>query len=1342
MLLNEMEILLAQTRLMELYLKQSQATAANESARIHEQYQAELVVLRSALADKEHALAKGLSAGGEIEKNLRDQIRSLENRLGENQSLLESRDAELQSANATTAGLHQRIADLENAHRRAQAINQEAAMSRQGLQAELLALRHQLEKSQNDFQSQQLISRGLQENLETQLAQLHDQLTEKQAQSQTIASELEQAKYETASLRRQLSELQASSDESQRIATQELEQARARFELELTGLQAALATRDRNLLDSENAFAEIERSLKTEIIALRSQLEQRQELIEFRDDELRDTHGQLAALQQRVVELESIHDSIVANAEEIDLIRRSFESEITALQQEVAFKERALSQRQEANAVVELSFHSKIQALQEELARGRSAMEQREHELQNARTDGASLRQQLGQLASAAATADLSARQLAEEKHRSVELETELARLHSILAQKDYALKEQENFSRSNQERVGGEINQLRIELEQQQTDAESTGAELVRLRLEIAALHEQSIQSELARRQLEENWQHAGVQCEELESRLRAKENERRVEQEQREAALMEQASQFRSVEDRLSAEIKSQHAQLEARQTLWDQGHTELERLRSEIADLRERNSQSELSYRQLEEDRQRTVASQQELTASLRAKEHELSIAHATADELKSQIDTATGELQLLAEEKHRSVEQETELARLHANLAQKEYALKEQENSSLSAKERLGGEINQLRDELAQRQTDAESTGAELAQLRAEIAALNEQSIQSELARRQLKENWQHAGMQREELESRLRAKDDEIRAAQERREAALREQENQFSSAEDRLSAEIKALRAQLEERQTRWDQGQAELARLRSEIADLRERNSQSELSHRQIEEDRQRTVASQQELTARLRAKEHELSIAHATANELKSQFDAATGELQLQLAERGLLAQSRVMEIGNLKTDVQRLSEQLAQRESVASQATADFHRETESSHAAHQAELAALQDEHRAKQQSLENERVQEKQSVSELRNRIEDVERRAGEAETALKTRDHDFLAATSEAAALRARVHELETLSQGETAATQHEKDQARIQSETALDALRNDLQQKAWALAQQQATVENLALAQRNQIEKLEAKLAEQQNSIKDRNLDIESALSQTHSLQRRIEELETELQHAQVSGLAQAEQLRQQSVTQFDELNKQLAQKAAEIQDNAMSQSTLEQSLRSEIDRLIHEAQERNQILQDRNDEVVRVKADMDLLLDRFTQLESSASQSEATLMVDTEQMRTEFQAQLALLQAELSQKEWALEEQRAAASGMDQQYREQVEALRQQLAQTESRAQEEKDKFILGEDKLTGEQQERHKKYREVMDIVAAGEYQSFPASENRRWRTRIGWKRRWKS
>jgi hypothetical protein len=53
LLLNEIEILLAQTRLMELYLKQAQATAANETARSINSTKTELASLRASPGGKE-----------------------------------------------------------------------------------------------------------------------------------------------------------------------------------------------------------------------------------------------------------------------------------------------------------------------------------------------------------------------------------------------------------------------------------------------------------------------------------------------------------------------------------------------------------------------------------------------------------------------------------------------------------------------------------------------------------------------------------------------------------------------------------------------------------------------------------------------------------------------------------------------------------------------------------------------------------------------------------------------------------------------------------------------------------------------------------------------------------------------------------------------------------------------------------------------------------------------------------------------------------------------------------------------------------------------------------------
>lgn len=180
------------------------------------------------------------------------------------------------------------------------------------------------------------------------------------------------------------------------------------------------------------------------------------------------------------------------------------------------------------------------------------------------------------------------------------------------------------------------------------------------------------------------------------------------------------------------------------------------------------------------------------------------------------------------------------------------------------------------------------------------------------------------------------------------------------------------------------------------------------------------------------------------------------------------------------------------------------------------------------------------------------------------------------------------------------------------------------------------------------------------------------------------------------------------------------------------------MSQSDLEQNLRREIDRLIREAQERNQILQNRNDEVVRVKAELDGLQERFSQTESGAAEAEAAWSGESERMRVEFQAQLALLQAELSQKEWALEERQATAHGLEQHYREEIDSLRQQLTQKETIKVGDKGEFVLGEPEPHSLQETRF----EAGSQAKPGDEESSPSNHHRRWHSGFGWKRRWKS
>src|SRR5258705_6623132 len=171
LLLNEIEILLAQSRLVELYFKQSQSTAAYEAARVREQHQAELAGLRAALAEKEQVLAARQSAASAQEQSLREQVRILESALGELRQRLERREAELQDVESAGANLRQQVSQSESAKEQAQDLARQSAAARRELEAQVITLGARLENQQR-WQKEQLIARELQDALQNQIAQL------------------------------------------------------------------------------------------------------------------------------------------------------------------------------------------------------------------------------------------------------------------------------------------------------------------------------------------------------------------------------------------------------------------------------------------------------------------------------------------------------------------------------------------------------------------------------------------------------------------------------------------------------------------------------------------------------------------------------------------------------------------------------------------------------------------------------------------------------------------------------------------------------------------------------------------------------------------------------------------------------------------------------------------------------------------------------------------------------------------------------------------------------------------------------------------------------------------
>ncbi len=267
--------------------------------------------------------------------------------------------------------------------------------------------------------------------------------------------------------------------------------------------------------------------------------------------------------------------------------------------------------------------------------------------------------------------------------------------------------------------------------------------------------------------------------------------------------------------------------------------------------------------------------------------------------------------------------------------------------------------------------------------------------------------------------------------------------------------------------------------------------------------------------------------------------------------------------------------------------------------------------------------------------------------------------------------------------------------------------------------------------------------ELLDDKIEELQLQLADRQLLVESHAREISDLRAEAGRLTTQLAQVQSQSESQMEILNRAQIAQpgnhvkMPELENQGSDMELDHMNKAPA-SNLEQELRDEIERLMREAVEKHQILQDRNDELVRVKAEMDRLQERVDRLESATSHAESAFSGETDKMRTEFQAQLALLQSELSQKEWALEERQAEARGREQKLRQEIEFLRQQLAEIKNAAEEQGHDFVFGEP-ASNQATERHFELRDPGGAEAA-EPRSSRFASHRRWSSGFGWKRRW--
>lgn len=193
--------------------------------------------------------------------------------------------------------------------------------------------------------------------------------------------------------------------------------------------------------------------------------------------------------------------------------------------------------------------------------------------------------------------------------------------------------------------------------------------------------------------------------------------------------------------------------------------------------------------------------------------------------------------------------------------------------------------------------------------------------------------------------------------------------------------------------------------------------------------------------------------------------------------------------------------------------------------------------------------------------------------------------------------------------------------------------------------------------------------------------------------------------------------------------------------EKSSGLDANGHNSEKAETAVRHEIRTLRLDAQEKHLLLASRNEELVRVKAEMDLLQGQISELKSSRKRIQESAEIECAKMCAEFQAQMAFLQAELSQRDWTLEEREATQKVLEQGLRAKIGQLEAQLEQVKTSNQDPVQEFVLGVNWESEAQLDHTWKLQERLDGNGAITAQR-ASDHSDKWRSSGRWKRRWRS
>ena len=908
--------------------------------------------------------------------------------------------------------------------------------------------------------------------------------------------------------------------------------------------------------------------------------------------------------------------------------------------------------------------------------------------------------------------------------------QAELTALQEELTQKELALETQQALSHQADQNLRAEVRELRARLLASQCSLQVRQTELEFAKSDAHVLRQRIAQSESTVQKV-----HASIEIEVARARETWQEELSALEGqlERRESELQLLRASVKEVEGKLRVEIQDLGAQLAAKADLLKNRTDELQTAQRETALLRQQMQQFALTGAQTEAAASEAIRIREALQAELGSlrmafeqKDLALQQNHAATKASEERLNAQLSDLQSQLVEKQGLLETRSqEIGELTARTNDfqeqitclelvNQQTVKEVQAEARALEDSLRARFRELEASVSEKAQLLQNRTAELESAQSETALLRQSIDQLELTATQTEAAKNDAERMRETLQAEL----GKVRSLLEQKDASLAQRQTELRESSEHLNTQLSNLQTQLAEERGLLENQRRELQSARSEIAVLQERLHELDSAKASAETsaalDIERFREQYQTELAGLRADLDQRQLAleqHQTKTRfLEEKLNAEAYRLEAQLAEKQNLLNRSDAELQEKQSEISALREEIAQSELARRQTEMLAAVQAEQIREQVKAEVGTLDVQLVEKENAIKvlADRARELESVFNAR--IDDLHLRLAEKQSLVDSRNREMTDLRSQINDLLAQINHLERAN--------------------------------AQALEKQRVAASSLDQSLRVQVNELQNQLAEKLAALESRNNEVRRLESQISGFIERIGQAEVALKQTEANAASELAQIRQQSQAQLAARQAEIDRKAEALQERQVALDAAEQNFQVEMDGLRAEVTEKHSLLESRNEELLRVKTELDSFQERIIYLESVVKEAERESPDKREHTGEYARTALDTLWEELSQKERILEERQAAVNDLEQGFQAEINDLRSELAEKQALLENPNKGFLIGDPTLTEVQKEKLNRLEQLVETIKADNEQTLISPHNRRWRFSLGRKRRWKS